>query len=158
MTALAPLRWRAARTYGRGADGHGRAAADRRARSSAGAPDRARRSVGLGQVDAAAPAGRAGHADRRDGQLAGDRRRDLRPGPVGIVFQGPSLLAPLTVVENVALPLLLAGEPRQPSARAPAALERLGLLELADKLPGGDLRRPGPARRDGPRARAASRG
>jgi putative ABC transport system ATP-binding protein len=54
--------------------------------------------------------------------------------PVGIVFQGPSLLDPLTVVENVALPLLLADEPDSTS-RALAALERLGLLELADKLP-----------------------
>src|SRR5690348_7237061 len=34
---------------------------------------------------------------------------DLRPGPVGIAFQGPSLLPPLTVAENVALPALLAG-------------------------------------------------
>src|SRR5438309_11823515 len=36
-------------------------------------------------------------------------RWDLRPGPVGIAFQGPSLLPPLTVVENVALPMILAG-------------------------------------------------
>jgi ABC-type lipoprotein export system ATPase subunit len=53
-----------------------------------------------------------------------------------VVFQGPSLLPPLTVVENVALPLILVGagdaEARQ---RALAALERLGLAELADKLP-----------------------
>ena len=33
---------------------------------------------------------------------------DLRPGPVAFAFQGPSLLPPLTVEENVALPLLLA--------------------------------------------------
>src|SRR3954463_2825631 len=31
----------------------------------------------------------------------------LRPGPVAVIFQGPSLLAPLTVAENVALPLVL---------------------------------------------------
>jgi ABC-type lipoprotein export system ATPase subunit len=54
--------------------------------------------------------------------------------PVGIVFQGPSLLDPLTVVENVALPLLLADEPDS-TPRALAALERLGLLDLADRLP-----------------------
>ena len=36
-------------------------------------------------------------------------RQDLRPGRVGVAFQGPSLLPPLTVVENVALPMILAG-------------------------------------------------
>src|ERR1700730_4103899 len=36
----------------------------------------------------------------------GDRSQ-IRPGPVGIVFQGPSLLPALDVIENVALPLLL---------------------------------------------------
>jgi ABC-type lipoprotein export system ATPase subunit len=61
---------------------------------------------------------------------------DLRPGPVAVVFQAPSLLAPLDVVENVALPLLLQGANRS-SARsaAMAALERLGLQPLASKLP-----------------------
>ena len=61
---------------------------------------------------------------------------DLRPGPVAVVFQSPSLLPPLDVVENVALPLLLQGESRI-SARsaALAALERLGLEALASKLP-----------------------
>src|SRR6185312_2866056 len=37
-------------------------------------------------------------------------RDDLRPGPVAVVHQGPSLLGPLTVLENVALPLILGGE------------------------------------------------
>jgi ABC-type lipoprotein export system ATPase subunit len=32
-----------------------------------------------------------------------------RPGLLGLVFQGPSLLPPLDVAENIALPLLLAG-------------------------------------------------
>src|SRR6185369_8016550 len=32
-----------------------------------------------------------------------------RPGLAGLVFQGPSLLPPLDVTENIALPLLLAG-------------------------------------------------
>jgi putative ABC transport system ATP-binding protein/lipoprotein-releasing system ATP-binding protein len=63
-------------------------------------------------------------------------RGALRPGPVAVVFQGPSLMPPLTVLENVALPSVLAGAPAgdaQTAARA--ALERLDLLELADKLP-----------------------
>ena len=53
-----------------------------------------------------------------------------------MVFQGPSLLAPLTVLENVALPLVLAGEvSEQANARAFDSLAALGLAQLADKLP-----------------------
>jgi ABC-type lipoprotein export system ATPase subunit len=65
----------------------------------------------------------------------GDRTQ-LRPGPVAVVFQGPSLLPPLTVLENVALPAVLDGA-RDAVAReqARAALELLDLAELADKLP-----------------------
>jgi putative ABC transport system ATP-binding protein/lipoprotein-releasing system ATP-binding protein len=63
-------------------------------------------------------------------------RAALRPGPVAVVFQGPSLLPPLTVLENVGLPLILAGE-HDADARvnARAALAHLGLGDLADKLP-----------------------
>jgi putative ABC transport system ATP-binding protein/lipoprotein-releasing system ATP-binding protein len=63
-------------------------------------------------------------------------REALRPGPVAVIFQGPSLMPPLTVLENVALPLVLEGH-RDAAARAGAAdaLARLGLAELADKLP-----------------------
>jgi len=65
----------------------------------------------------------------------GDREA-LRPGPVGVVFQGPSLLAPLDVTENVALPQLLAGaEEAEALAGARRALARLGLIELAGNLP-----------------------
>ena len=61
---------------------------------------------------------------------------DLRPGPVAVVFQSQSLLPPLDVVENVALPLLLQGENRSAArSAAMAALERLGLDALASKLP-----------------------
>jgi putative ABC transport system ATP-binding protein/lipoprotein-releasing system ATP-binding protein len=59
----------------------------------------------------------------------------LRDRPA-VVFQGPSLLPPLTVVENVALPLILAGaSDADARTRARGALERLDLGELADKLP-----------------------
>jgi putative ABC transport system ATP-binding protein len=59
-----------------------------------------------------------------------------RPGLVGIVFQGPSLLPPLSVTENAALPLLLGGTaPEQATARAIAALSTLGIAELGGKLP-----------------------
>ena len=63
-------------------------------------------------------------------------RHQLRPGPVGVVFQGPSLLPPLDVAENVALPLLLAGRAEgEAAAAAHQALARLGLEDLAAKLP-----------------------
>jgi putative ABC transport system ATP-binding protein len=55
-------------------------------------------------------------------------------GPSAVVFQGPSLLEPLTVIENAELPLVLTGAP-DARERARAALQRLGLAELEDKLP-----------------------
>lgn len=65
----------------------------------------------------------------------GDRNQ-LRPGPIAVVFQAPSLLAPLDVVENVELPLLLAGAERAGAREAAeTALRRLGLEALARKLP-----------------------
>jgi ABC-type lipoprotein export system ATPase subunit len=63
-------------------------------------------------------------------------REGLRPGRVAVVFQGPSLLAPLDVAENVALPQLLVGvEEGEALAGARRALARLGLAELATRLP-----------------------
>jgi len=63
-------------------------------------------------------------------------RDELRPARVAMIFQGPSLLAPLTVSENVALPLILAGrDNRAALALAADALGALELAELADKLP-----------------------
>jgi putative ABC transport system ATP-binding protein len=59
-----------------------------------------------------------------------------RPGLVGMVFQGPSLLPPLDVTENIALPLLFAGfTETQARERAAAALNDVGLDELAARLP-----------------------
>ena len=59
-----------------------------------------------------------------------------RPGLIGMVFQGPSLLPPLDVTENIALPLLLAGfTETQSRERAAAALHDVGLDELAARLP-----------------------
>jgi putative ABC transport system ATP-binding protein len=59
-----------------------------------------------------------------------------RPGLIGVVFQGPSLLPPLDVAENVALPLLLAGvSPGNADSLASAALQRAGVADLAGKLP-----------------------
>ncbi|HEX4720223.1 MAG TPA: ATP-binding cassette domain-containing protein [Thermoleophilaceae bacterium] len=78
-------------------------------------------------------------------------REALRPGPVAVVFQGPSLLPPLTILENVQLPLILNGStPNEAAARAENALEVLGLTDLSDKLPeevsGGQAQRAAVAR------------
>ena len=60
---------------------------------------------------------------------------ELRPGKVAFVFQAQSLLAPLTALENAALPLVLGGmEEREAEFRAMGALERLGLEQVARQL------------------------
>ena len=79
------------------------------------------------------------------------RREMLRPGPVGIAFQGPSLLPPLSVIENVALPMILAGATqRDATAAAIDLLDAFDVAGLADKLPeelsGGQAQRVGLAR------------
>jgi ABC-type lipoprotein export system ATPase subunit len=79
------------------------------------------------------------------------RAEDLRPGLVSIAFQGPSLLPPLTVAENVALPALLAGtDAAAAAAAADVLIGRLGLADVAAKLPeelsGGQAQRAGVAR------------
>ncbi|MCU1504729.1 MAG: transporter related protein [Ilumatobacteraceae bacterium] len=78
-------------------------------------------------------------------------RAELRPGPVAVVFQAPSLLPPLDVIENVALPLVLQGLGRRFAREAADdALIRLGLGELRHKLPeelsGGQAQRVAAAR------------
>lgn len=62
-------------------------------------------------------------------------RNSLRPGKISIVFQSPSLMPPLNVVENVELPLILNGARADARARALEALDRVGLADLAEKLP-----------------------
>jgi putative ABC transport system ATP-binding protein/lipoprotein-releasing system ATP-binding protein len=63
-------------------------------------------------------------------------RAELRPARMAVIFQGPSLLPPLSVLENTALPLVIGGMTDTDAQRvARGALGTLGLEELADKLP-----------------------
>ena len=63
-------------------------------------------------------------------------RESLRPSKVSFVFQDESLLAPLTVLENIEVPLLLAdASARDARAAAAEILAALDLSALADKLP-----------------------
>ena len=76
-----------------------------------------------------------------DGELAMLRRQRI-----GFIFQFFNLLPSLTAVENVALPLLLAGKGRGKALPpAQAMLERVGLGERAghfpDELSGGEMQR-----------------
>lgn len=65
-----------------------------------------------------------------------DQRALLRRRYLGFVFQGFNLLARTTALENVELPLLYRGTPREERhAAALAALDRVGLAEWADHTP-----------------------
>jgi ABC-type lipoprotein export system ATPase subunit len=75
----------------------------------------------------------------------------LRPGPIGLAFQGPSLLPPLTVLENAALPMILAGhDEEEANDAARELLAAFDVAALVDRLPeelsGGQSQRVGLAR------------
>ncbi len=70
----------------------------------------------------------------------------LRGSQLGFIFQSFNLLPVLTAVENVELPLLMAGNPpREARAKALEALDAVGLAERDGHLPaelsGGQLQR-----------------
>ena len=71
-------------------------------------------------------------------RLDPDRRAWYRSHRVGFVFQAFNLLPRLTVVENVALPLLYRdnSDPEANLAAARAALERVGMSHRLDHRPG----------------------
>jgi putative ABC transport system ATP-binding protein len=78
-------------------------------------------------------------------------RGTLRPGSVAMSFQGPSLLPALTVLENVMLPVILAGTSQDAAITgARDMLRAFSVEDLADRLPeslsGGQLQRAGLAR------------
>jgi len=63
-------------------------------------------------------------------------RSSLRRDEFGVLFQFGQLIAEMTAAENVALPLLLAGERRRPAqAAAREWLARFGVEQLADQRP-----------------------
>ena len=62
-------------------------------------------------------------------------RDQLMPTRIQVAFQSPSLFPPLDVADNVALPLLLAHDAPEARAQALDMLTRLGLADLAEKLP-----------------------
>ena len=63
-----------------------------------------------------------------------DERAALRASTIGFVFQSFQLLAPLTALENVMLPLELAGHP-DPKPVAKDMLSRVGLAERLNHYP-----------------------
>ncbi|HYP29142.1 MAG TPA: ABC transporter ATP-binding protein [Blastocatellia bacterium] len=84
-------------------------------------------------------------------KLSEEELTALRRKKIGFVFQSFNLLPTLTVRENVALPLMLAGE-GEPRARerTQALLERVGLQARAEHFPaelsGGEMQRTAVAR------------
>ena len=70
-------------------------------------------------------------------QMDDEARVRFRNRHVGFVFQFHHLLPEFTAVENVAMPLLIAGEPaREAKARAESLLGRVGLEQRLDHRPG----------------------
>jgi putative ABC transport system ATP-binding protein len=88
------------------------------------------------------------------GPLDEDGRAALRAGRVGFVFQSFQLLPGMTALENVMLPLELAGHP-SPEADATRALSDAGLGNRLDHYPsqlsGGEQQRVAVARAFAPR-------
>lgn len=82
-------------------------------------------------------AGEVSFDGQRIDELPEGARTKLRRTSFGFVFQLGQLVAELTLTENVALPLLLAGRPRrEASAEAEGWLERLGVRDVAPRRPG----------------------
>ncbi|MBM3940910.1 MAG: ABC transporter ATP-binding protein [SAR202 cluster bacterium] len=70
-------------------------------------------------------------------RLSDRQRTRYRARRMGFVFQSYNLLPVLTAVENIELPLLVAGvEPKAARARALEVLRQVGLPDQANKRPG----------------------
>lgn len=87
-------------------------------------------------------AGEVHFAGQRIDTLDEQRRSTLRRDRCGFVFQFGQLVPELTALENVALPLLLAGTRRRPAIDAARSwFGRLGLDGLEDRRSGGQAQR-----------------
>lgn len=77
------------------------------------------------------------YAEQRLDQLPEQRLSELRRTEFGVVFQFGQLIPELTALDNVALPLLLAGASRKDSQeRADEWLERFGVRGQGELRPG----------------------
>ncbi|MGW3098838.1 ABC transporter ATP-binding protein [Streptomyces sp. NPDC001102] len=82
-------------------------------------------------------AGAVTYAGQRLDRLPEKRLSELRRSDFGVVFQFGQLIPELTALDNVALPLMLAGTPRgDAQARAGAWLERFGVRGQGELRPG----------------------
>jgi putative ABC transport system ATP-binding protein len=89
--------------------------------------------AGIMRVDS----GEVRYRDQDIGLWSEAARSKLRRTDFGVLFQFGQLVPELTAVENVALPLLLAGSGRREAREAATTwLERFGVAELAEQLPG----------------------
>jgi len=78
--------------------------------------------------------------------LPEDKQAWIRCNKIGYIFQTYNLVMVMTALENVALPMILRGEPKaQAHQRATEILERVGLGHRTDHLPsqlsGGQMQR-----------------
>ena len=100
--------------------------------------------VGVRQVDPAQPGRRPRHADRGRDLVGGESLTDkdenalarMRRAHIGIVFQFFNLLEGMSVLENVALPAVIAGTSAQAESRARDLLDMLGLADKHQAAPG----------------------
>lgn len=70
-------------------------------------------------------------------KLSDTERSDLRNSRMGFIYQFHHLLPEFTALENVAMPLLIRGEPASVAAkRATELLEKVGLGQRLDHKPG----------------------
>jgi lipoprotein-releasing system ATP-binding protein len=89
----------------------------------------------LGALDTPC-SGRVMYGDVDITALSSDQRADFRSRHIGFIFQFHHLLPEFSAVENVALPLIIAGVgEREADQQAGALLEKVGLSHRKDHLP-----------------------
>ena len=82
---------------------------------------------------------------KRDSKLA-----DIRNKKIGFIFQDYDLIDKMTVRENIAIPLMVAGKYRREKKRIEALAKKLGIIEILDSkvinISGGEKQRTAIAR------------